>query len=99
MSWTLNNGAGTTIEITETIIDWPGSNDELLKVYLGVPLIWDESDGSPPTTLGSDWAGGSRVLIQGEGKPLKFKFDKNAAASGYSLTVTLNDDCELSAEG
>lgn len=99
VSWTLSNGAGTTIEITETIIDWPGGNDELLKVYLGGSLIWDESDGSPPTTLGSDWEGGSRVLNQGEGKPLKFKFDKNAAASGYSLTVTLNGDCELFAQG
>jgi len=99
VSWTLNNGAGTNIEITETIIDWPGSNDELLKVFLGSSMIWDETDGSPPTTLGSDWEGGSRVLNQGEGKLLKFKFDTNAFASGYSLTVTLNDDCELSAEG
>lgn len=99
VSWALNNGASTTIEITETIIDWPGSNDELLKVYLGGSLIWDESDGSPPTTLGSDWEGGSRMLNQGEGKPLKFKFDTNAAALGYSLTVTLNGDCELFAGG
>jgi serine/threonine protein kinase len=97
--WTLNNGASTTIEITETIINWPGSNDELLKVYLGGSLIWDETDGSPPTTLGSDWEGGSRVLNPGEGKPLKFEFDANAAASGYSLTVTLNGECELFAGG
>ncbi len=99
VSWTLSNGAGTTIEITETISDWPGGNEELQKVYLGASLIWDESDGSPPTTLGSDWEGGSRVLNQGEGKPLKFKFDTNAATSGYSLTVTLNGDCELIAGG
>ncbi len=99
VTWNLYNGASTTIEITETIIDWPGSNEELLKVYLGAPLIWDESDGSPPTTLGSDWTGGSRVLNQGEGKLLKFKFDTNAAASGYSLTLTLNGSCQISAGG
>jgi len=99
VSWDLHNGASVSIQITETIINWPASNDELLKVYLGAPLIWDESDGSSPTTLGSDWEGGSRVLNQGESKVLKFRFDTNAAASGYSLTVTLNDDCELTAGG
>jgi hypothetical protein len=99
VSWTLTNGASTTIEITQTVIDWPSTNEELLKVYLGSSLIWDETDGSPPTTLGSDWAGGSRMLSQGDAKPLKFVFDKNAAASGYSLTVTLNGDCQLSAGG
>jgi len=99
VSWTLNHGASTTIEITETIIDWPAGNEEFLKVYLGSSLIWNETDGSPSTTLGSDWAGGSRVLSQGEMKPLKFEFDKNAASSGYSLTVTLNGDCELFAGG
>ena len=99
VSWTLNNGGSTTIEITETIIDWPGSNDELIKVYLGGTWIWDETDGSPPTTLGTDWEGGSRMLSPGVGKPLKFEFDVNAAASGYSLTVTLNDTCELSSGG
>ena len=90
-----------SIQITETIINWPASNDELRKVYLGTPLIWDESDGSPPTTLGSDWEAGSRVLNQGESKVLKFRFDTNASASesDYSLTVTLNDDCELTAGG
>jgi len=99
VSWALTNGANTTIEITETVINWPASNEELLKVYVGAPLIWNETDGSPPTTLGSDWGGGSRVLNQGESKPLKFKFDTNAAPSGYSLTVTLNGDCELFAGG
>ncbi|MFQ5923218.1 MAG: serine/threonine protein kinase [Anaerolineales bacterium] len=99
VSWTLNNGGSTTVEITQTVIAWPSGNEELLKVYLGGVLIWDETDGSPPTTLGSDWAGGSRMLNQGEGKPLKFEFDTNAAALGYSLTVTLNGDCELSAGG
>ena len=91
------NGAGTTIQITETIINWPASNDELLKVYLGAALIWDESDGSSPTTLGTDWESGSRVLNPGESKVLKFRFDKNAIASGYSVTITLNDVCELTA--
>ena len=99
VSWTLTNGASTTIEITQTVIDWPSSNEELLKVHLGSSLIWDETDGSPPTTLGNDWAGGSRVVSQGDAKPLKFEFDKNAAASDYSLTVTLNGDCQLSAGG
>lgn len=101
VSWDLHNGATASIQITETIVNWPASNDELRKVYLGTPLIWDESDGSPPTTLGSDWEAGSRVLNQGESKVLKFRFDTNASASesDYSLTVTLNDDCELTAGG
>ena len=97
--WTFTNGGSTSIEITETVIVWPSSNAELLKVYLGSSLIWKETDGSPPTTLGSDWAEGSRTLAPGDAKPLKFEFDKNAAASGYSLTITLSGVCQLSAGG
>ena len=52
VSWTLSNAGGTTIEITETVIDWPISNEELLRVYLGNPLIWKETDGSPPNNAG-----------------------------------------------
>ena len=80
-------------------MNWPSSNEELIEVYLGGTSIWDESDGSPPTTLGSDWEGGSREVAPSVSKPYKFEFDKNAVSSGYSLTVTLNDTCQISASG
>ncbi len=85
--------------ITETFINWPSSNEELIKVYLGGSMVWDETDESPPTTLGSDWEGGSRAIASGMSKVLKFEFDVNAASSGYSLVVTLNSTCQINAGG
>ncbi|NIS82250.1 MAG: protein kinase [Anaerolineales bacterium] len=99
VNWTLTNNGTETINITETYINWPSSNEELIKVYLGGSKIWDETDESPPTTLGSDWEGGSRAIAPSMSKTLKFEFDVNAASSGYSLTLTLNNTCQINAGG
>ena len=99
VSWAFSNNGATTIEVTEATLDWPNSNKELKKVKLGGGTIWDKKDKSSPTSLASDWESGSREIVSGGVRELNFKFDKSAASSGYALTVTLNDSCQISPGG
>ena len=98
LSWTLDNPGASSIQITGLSLNWPSSNEELLKAFLGGQLIWDETDGSPPTDLTPDLMGNPAVGPGGS-KVLEFRFDVNAASTGYSVSATLNGSCQESAEG
>ncbi|MCH7588032.1 MAG: protein kinase [Chloroflexi bacterium] len=97
--WLFTNSGSTDIEISETIIDWPSSNKRLRKVALGSDAIWEKKDDSSPTSLAADWEAGSREISSGGDEYFSFRFDVDAASSGYSLIVTLNDSCQIFAGG
>ena len=59
-------------------------------------MIWKKTDASPPTSLAPDWKNGAPQISSGETKNLIFRFAINAATSGYSLIVTLDDSCQIS---
>jgi serine/threonine protein kinase len=96
--WLFSNNGSTNIEISETILDWPNSNKKLRKVALGSETIWEKKDDSSPTSLAADWEAGSREILSGGDEYFSFRFDVDAASSGYSLIVTLNDSCQIFAE-
>lgn len=92
----VENNAPVPVKITAIDIDWPASNDTLDKVKLRGNPIWDDGDGSPPTSINSNWKPPSRFIAPGASDILNFDFDSNAAPSGYSLQVTFNDTCSVS---
>lgn len=95
--WDLGNDGDLPVEITAISIDWPGSNQRLDEVTLGGEGIWDKRDDSPPTAIDSNWAGGSREIAPGSSSNLAFIFHKLAASSGYTVDVTLDNGCVVSA--
>ncbi|HLC04641.1 MAG TPA: protein kinase [Anaerolineales bacterium] len=97
VEWELGNGGPTTITITVIWIDWPTQNDKLNKVRLAGSTIWDQSDDVPPSEIDSNWKGASRQIPPGGSETLTFEFKKNAAATGYSVDVTLDNGCVVSA--
>jgi serine/threonine protein kinase len=95
--WMLNNAGSQTIQITTIFISWPASNDKLEKVRLGGKVIWDKGAPPPSANITSGWKGNTseREVSPGSSKQLRFDFDKDAALSGYSLSVTLNGTCQI----
>jgi len=69
----------------------------LNKVRLAGSTIWDQSDDVPPSEIDSNWKGASRQIPPGGSETLTFEFKKNAAATGYSVDVTLDNGCVVSA--
>ena len=96
IKWTFNNNGSSTIQITQVTLNWPSSNKQLKRVFLGGIMIWKKTDASPPTSLAPDWKNGAPQISSGETKNLIFRFAINAATSGYSLIVTLDDSCQIS---
>ncbi len=92
------NGGGSTATISRIEITWPDNpNDKLKEVKLGSSKIWDAQDSTPPTDIQSGWKSGSdRTLNAGSTKTLEFKFDQDAASTGYTITVTFDKGCSVS---
>jgi hypothetical protein len=96
--WSIGNDAGIPVKIVGIFIDWPDSNLKLDEVALDGDRIWAGHATSPPTTIDSGWAGGSREVPGGSSKDLTFIFHKDAEPSGYHAEVTLNNGCVVSAD-
>ena len=95
--WVVTNQGAATITISALHLDWPSANDDLDRVELRDDTIWDRGDHSPPTDITGSWrSGASRSIAAGETARLDFRFNRDAASGGYSLSITLNGVCSVS---
>jgi hypothetical protein len=92
--WWLNNGESYTITIDTIEINWPVENQRLEEVRIGGETIWDGKAETSPTTVG----GGGQSLGSGGAKEIVFIFKKAAEDLGYSLQVTMENGCIVSAQ-
>jgi hypothetical protein len=92
VEWSISNDTGGSISIDAFYFDWPGSNDELIRVRLSGSEIWDGGDESPPTNITSG-LGGNRIIASGQSKTIEFRFDEDAASSGYDLEIAFDIGC------
>jgi serine/threonine protein kinase len=92
--WSLNNGESSTITIHTIEIAWPIGNQKLEEVKIGGETIWEGESATTPITLG----GGGQSLSSGASKEIVFIFKKAAESSGYTLHVTMESGCIVSAE-
>jgi hypothetical protein len=94
-----NNGAAGTI--SDIFIAWPETPpaQQLRVIRFAGSVIWDSVDNNSPSSLPAEraWAGGDRSLPSSSVKELRFEFHKELAASGFSLTVTFDNGCSVSA--
>lgn len=89
------NGGGSTASITSIDISWPdGTNGKLKKIEFGGSTIWDTGDNTSPANISGGWLS-SVALSAGQTKTLEFKFNNNAASTGYTVTVTFDNGCSL----
>lgn len=92
-----NEGADTLF-VKTLLLEWPPENGRLLEAAFGDSKIAAPDDPSPATTLPdeSNWIdGGNRGLAAKANKALNFKFANPASASGYTLTLTFENGCQL----
>lgn len=96
-SWTLSNGGSSTVEIVHITLDWPAANQVLTRIRFGSSTIWNGSDDSPPSDIGSGFTG-NRWLGK-DSRALRFEFTEPAGSSGYDLELQLDPGCSVSAGG
>ncbi len=92
-----NEGADTLF-VKTLLLEWPAENGRLLEAAFGGSKIAAPDDPSPATLLPdeSNWIdGGNRGLAAKANKALNFKFANQASASGYTLTLTFENGCQL----
>lgn len=92
-----NEGADTLF-VNTLLLEWPPENGRLLEAAFGNSKIAAPDDPSPATTLPdeSNWIdGGNRGLAAKTNKALNFKFANPASASGYTITLTFENGCQL----
>jgi serine/threonine-protein kinase len=95
--WMVSNQSSVAITITALHLDWPWANDDLDRVELRDTTIWDWGDRMPPTDITGGWRpGAGRSVAPGESAQLDFRFSRDAAGGGYSLSLTLNGVCTVS---
>ena len=96
--WEIDNGSGSDLTISSLQLSWPSPNDQLERVLLSWLMIWDGSASPPATTISSGWTGGGgrRTVPANSDRILTFRFDEDAAASGYNLTVMFTNGCSKS---
>jgi serine/threonine-protein kinase len=99
ISWLVTNNSSGTIRITTIYLDWPAGNDTLEQIFFKGLTIWNQGDNNPPTEIADGWWGSFTRRQLGNGEALlAFRFEKNAAGSGYDLLVGFNNGCALAAE-
>jgi hypothetical protein len=91
----LRNDGDTYIRVTRIEVDWPALNGGLQEIHLGPETIWSRGDLLPPTVVDSGWDSPNRIVLPGQAEPLAFVFTLPARATGYSLSVELNNECSL----
>ncbi len=92
-----NEGADTLF-VKTLLLEWPAENGRLLEAAFGASKIAAPDDPSPATLLPdeSNWIdGGNRGLAAKANKALNFKFANPASASGYTITLTFENGCQL----
>ncbi len=100
-SLNITNGGASSVSISNIAISWPSSNTKLKEVKFKTSSnekIWDAGDTASPTNMPTDggWkSGGDRTLGAGNTKTLEFKFEDNAASTGYSVVVTFDNGCSV----
>jgi len=96
-SWDLRNEGSSSVVISHIELDWPAGNGELSRIRFGSSTIWNGSDDSPPSDIGSGFTGNRS--LGGGSKALKFEFTADAESGGYDLQLQLDPGCELSGGG
>lgn len=94
-SWELSNGSSTNVTINHIELNWPAGNLELDRIRFGSSTIWNGSDESPPSNIGSGFTG-NRTLGNGS-RTVKFEFAEQAESGGYSVQLQLHPGCTVSA--
>ncbi|HSR48139.1 MAG TPA: serine/threonine-protein kinase [Anaerolineales bacterium] len=92
----LRNQGPIAYMITSMSMSWPGRNDELKRIRLEGVEIW-EGEVSSPRTITNWKSGADRRIYPGGDRALELTFDEDAAASGYSISITLEATCSLDA--
>ncbi len=95
--WQVSNGSPVGFTIQRIVLSWPAGNQALVRIRLANGSIWNGTDDAPPSDISS--LNGTPGFGGGESKELKFEFDAEAAAGGYSLDLYLSGDCQRSAGG
>jgi hypothetical protein len=96
--WMVTNNGFSAVRITEIFIDWPVENTKLKMVSFDEIRIWKIGTRVTPTIINSNWDGSDadRDLHAGESKSLRFKFERAAALTGYTVRVTFDNGCQVS---
>jgi len=94
--WEITNDSGATIRIEVIDLNWPASNDALFNIFVGGTVVWNGVDTTPPTHIDS-WVGGQSAREVTSSIELEAFFGTMAAGSGYNLSVTFDNGCQVSA--
>jgi len=89
----IKNNTGQQIQISSVYLDWPVSNAKLKKVELGGSEIWNGEDSSPPTSFAC--SGSACRINAGSDKVMVSFYDQSAASSGYTLSMSYTNGCEV----
>jgi len=89
----IKNNTGQQIQISGVYLDWPVSNAKLKKVELGGSEIWNGEDSSPPTSFAC--SGSACRINAGSDKVMVSFYDQSAASSGYTLSMSYTNGCEV----
>jgi hypothetical protein len=87
----VTNTTGDQIIIASVNIQWPGSNDALLKAESDGTEIWSGNDPDSPTNFAC--SGNQCRVNHNNNRVLAFTFAVNAASSGYNLRITFSNGC------
>jgi serine/threonine-protein kinase len=90
--YTLENDSSTSITISSIKLNWPTQNQSLKRVDVGGDTVWNLGDDEPPTSV----ADVGKSVESTSSTQIEFAFKRAAAATGYSLTVTLSNGCKKS---
>ena len=93
--WEITNDSGATIRIEVIDLNWPASNDALFNIFVGGTVVWSSVDTAPPTHIDS-WIGGQSAREVTSSTDLEAFFGTMAAGSGYNLSVTFDNGCQVS---
>ena len=84
--------------VTGVTLDWPAENEELKEVQMNGNTVWAGTDNAPPSSI-SEWSGdvGLRVIGPGSSGELRFIFKRAVAAVGYSVAISFDNGCTVTA--
>ena len=94
----INNGGPVKVIVTGVTLDWPAENEELKEVQMNGNTVWAGTDNAPPSSI-SEWSGdvGLRVIGPGSSGELRFIFKRAVAAVGYSVAISFDNGCTVTA--
>jgi hypothetical protein len=98
ISWFFRNENSGPVLIESIELRWPEANGALFKIALNGSTIWVGSQGTSPAAI-SGWIGGESSRQVSGTAELEFRFDGQAAESGYSVRVEFRGGCSVGAGG